>query len=52
MASEYYPYDSDPDHPEADSSSLSRRDMLKHGTAAIVGGGAAMLGGRDRKSVV
>lgn len=39
--SEHYPYDS---NHESDQTSFSRRDLLKQGTAAIVGGGAAMLG--------
>ena len=40
------PYDPDRDEPESDNPlSLSRRNILKHGTAAIVGGGAALLSG-------
>jgi len=45
MASDHYPYDSNLDEPEASTPSFSRRDLLKQGTAAIIGGGAAVLGG-------
>ena len=38
-----YPFDSDVNL----SAALSRRDLLKTGTAALVGGGAAVLGGRE-----
>ena len=38
-----YPFDSG----ALQSASLSRRDLLKTGTAALVGGGAAVLGGKE-----
>ena len=40
--SDVFPYGGDP---EIDDASISRRDLLKQGTAAILGGGAAVLGG-------
>ena len=45
MASDQYPFDSDHEHADAGHTSFSRRDLLRHGTAALIGGGAAVLGG-------
>ena len=55
MASDAYPYggsDFEPDAearlgspPVADEAGFSRRDLLKHGVAAVLGGGAAAIAG-------
>ena len=45
MVSDHYPYDSDHEQADAGNTSFSRRDLLRHGTAALIGGGAAVLGG-------
>ena len=55
MASDAYPYtgsDVEPDAtatlgspPMADAAGFSRRDLLKHGAAAVLGGGAAAIAG-------
>jgi S-(hydroxymethyl)glutathione dehydrogenase/alcohol dehydrogenase len=39
-------YGADLDHPQADDATFSRRDMIKQGAAAVIGGGAAAIIGR------